>query len=406
MPRRITAALSLALFAGCGDAASEDEPEPIRSDTLVVYSSLPRSGASAAVGDAVAAGQRLALADAGRRVAGRRLKLVELDSAEPEERDWTPDRVEENAETAADDPAAIAYLGDLELGASAVSLPVTNEESILQVSPTDGLTSLTIPQTGPGAGPERFYPAERRSFLRLVPPDSSQAAPLVGLAQRAGAQRVALVHDGGIYARQLAGGVEQAAVDQGLEVTRVERLEPDPEDAPELARKLTRDPEEAPDGVIYLGIGGEAGQTMLAAMQHGGLRGLPLVAAAPMARPGAVVDRGHRPFEALAPIPPARLHPPEGRRVLARLGRGGSPAPVEALYGYESMRLLLAALGDAGAGVADRRAVIEAARRQGGSGSVIGRYRFDARGDTSLERLAVYRVEGGRPEYRGRPPSP
>ena len=397
----MTAALSLALLAGCGDAASEDEPEPISSDTLVVYSSLPRSGASAAIGNAVAAGQRLALDDAGARVGSRTVKLVELDSAEPEERDWTPDLVEENAEAAADDPAAIAYLGDLELGASAVSLPVTNEESILQVSPTDGLTSLTIPQTGPGAGPERFYPAERRSFLRLVTPDSSLAGPLVALVSRAGARRVALVHDGGIYARQLAGSVEQAAVDRGLAVTDVERLEPDPEEALELARKLGPD---APQAIVYLGIGGEPADTMLAAMEHGRLRRLPLIASSPLTREGAVTDRGHRPFEAVSPIPPVALHPKAGRRVLERLAAGGPAPPVEALYGYESMRLLLAALRAAGPGVTDRRAVIQAARRIGGRGSVIGSYRFDARGDTSLKRIGLWRVEGGRPRYLGSAP--
>ena len=359
--------LSLALLAGCGEAASEDEPEPIRSDTLVVYSSLPRSGASAAVGDAVAAGQRLALADArepGRRVAGS----SSSSSTAPSRRSATghPDRVEENAETAPDDPAAIAYLGDLELGASAVSLPVTNEESILQVSPTDGLTSLTIPQTGPGAGPERFYPAERRNFLRLVPPDSSQAGPLVGLAQRAGARSIALVHDGGIYGRQLAGAVEQAAVDRGLEVTRVERLEPDPEDAPELARKLTRDPEEAPDGRDL--PGDRRGARPDDARRDGAGQASATCRSWPPRRwPGrarsSVAGTGRsRPCRRSRP---RACIPQAGRRVLARLGRGGAPAPVEALYGYESMRLLLAALRDAGAGVADRRAVIEAARAPG-----------------------------------------
>ena len=393
--------LSLALLGGCGDAASEDEPEPIRSDTLVVYSSLPRSGASAAIGDAVAAGQRLALEDSGGRIGSRKVKLVELDSAEPEERDWTPDLVEENAETAAEDPAAIAYLGDLELGASAVSLPVTNEESILQISPADGLTSLTIPQTGPGAGPERFYPAERRSFLRLVTPDSSLAGPLVALAGREGARRIALVHDGGIYARQLAGSVEQAAADRGFVVTDVERLEPDPDDAPDLAPKLGPD---APQAVIYVGIGGEPADTMLAAMEYGRLRTLPLIASSPLARPGAVTDRDHRPFEAVSPIPPSRLQPKAGRRVLERLSDGGAPPPVEALYGYESMRLLLAALRDAGGKVTNRRAVIQTARSHGGRGSVIGPYSFDARGDTSLKRIGLYRVEGGRPRYVGPAP--
>ena len=149
----MTAVLALALLAGCGGGGGNERAEPVHRDTLVVYSSLPLSGGSQIVGDAVAAGERLALSDAGGRVSSYHVKLVELDSAEPDERDWDPDRVAENASRAAGDPAAIAYLGELELGATAVSLPVTNEHSILQVSPTDGLTSLTLPQSGPGEGP-------------------------------------------------------------------------------------------------------------------------------------------------------------------------------------------------------------------------------------------------------------
>src|SRR5687767_3826474 len=225
--RPLTAVLSLALLAGCGGDDADERSAPRDADTLVVYSSLPRTGGSAVRGEAVGAGQRLALADAGGSVGRYSVKLAELDSAEPDERDWDPDRVAENAGRAADDPAAIAYLGELELGASAVSLPVTNEESILQVSPTDGLTSLTLPQSGPGAGPERFYPEDARNFLRLVPPDAAQAGPLVAIARRAGVARLALAHDGGIFGRQLAGAVEQAAVDGGLEVTTVERVQPD-----------------------------------------------------------------------------------------------------------------------------------------------------------------------------------
>ena len=52
----------------------------------------------------------------------------------------------------------------------------------------------------------------------------------------------------------------------------------------------------------------------------------------------------------------------------------------------------------------DRRAVIEAARDRGGSGSVLGPYRFDARGRYSRRPLALYGLEAGRLEYRGRPP--
>ena len=403
MPGKVTGLLSLVLLAGCGGTGADREPEPIRADTLVVYSSLPRTGAAAPVGDAVAAGQRLALADAGGRAGRYGVKLVELDSGGPGERDWDPARVEENAERAADDLAAIAYLGELELGASAVSLPVTNEESILQVSPADGLTSLTLPQTGPGAGPERFYPSGIRSFLRLVPPDSLQAGALAALARRTGARRIALAHDAGVFGRQLAGAVEQAVTDRGLTVVAVEHVEPGPDDeALPLAGRLAR---EEPQAVIYHGIGGEPGQTVLTAMREGPLAGGPLMAASPLARPGALgAAEPEDPMDVVSPILPAGHYPRRGRRILERIARGGPAPPVEALYGYESMRLVLAALEEAGKRAGDRREVIEIARERGSRGSVIGRYRFDARGDSSRRRLALYRLWRGRLAYRGPAP--
>jgi branched-chain amino acid transport system substrate-binding protein len=401
--RPLTAVLSLALLAGCGGDGSDERSEPRDANTLVVYSSLPRTGGSAIRGEAVAAGQRLALADAGGRVGPYKVKLVELDSAEPDERDWDPDRVAENAGRAADDEAAIAYLGELELGATAVSLPVTNEESILQVSPTDGLTSLTVPQSGPGAGPERFYTEDARNFLRLVPPDAAQAGSLVAIARRAGADRVALAHDGGIFGRQLAGAVEQAAVDRGLEVTGVERVQPDLDEAPELAEDLAEDD---PQAVIYLGIGGDPAETVIAAVADPALAARSLTAASPLANPGALPAREPaRGVAVVSPMLPAAQYPRAGRRVLRRLGRRqGSAPPVEALYGYESMRIVLEALRAAGRRATDRVAVIEAARERGPHGSVIGRYRFDDRGDTSLRRLSEYQLERGELEYRGPAP--
>ena len=105
--------------------------------------SRPTEGPSAATGRAVAAGERQALADAGARAGRYRIRLVELSASKPGSGNWDPGQVSENASRAAKDPRAIAYVGELNLGASAVSVPVTNKAGLLQVSPTDGLASLT-----------------------------------------------------------------------------------------------------------------------------------------------------------------------------------------------------------------------------------------------------------------------
>ena len=102
---------------------------------------------------------------------------------------------------------------------------------------------------------------------------------------------------------------------------------------------------------------------------------------------------------------PARQYPAKGRRILERLEDEADAAPpVEALYGYESMRLVLEGLRAAGRKATDREALIAAARDRGPLGSVIGPYRFDDRGDTSRRPLALYELEGGELEYRGRAP--
>jgi branched-chain amino acid transport system substrate-binding protein len=259
-----------------------------------------------------------------------------------------------------------------------------------------------VPQAGAEAGPERFYTEDARNFLRLVPPDSAQAGPLVAVARAEGVSRIALAHDGGVFGRQLAGGVEQAAADQGVEVTTVERVEPDLDEAASLARQLAEDD---PEAVIYLGIGGDPAETLLAAMASRELVADQLAAAAPLARPGALPSgEPSRPLRVTSPILPRDRYPAAGRRILDRIAETEPSPPVEALYGYESMRLVLHALRVAGKRATDRVAVIEAARSRGPEGSVIGRYRFDRRGDTSRHRLALYELDRGELEYLGAGP--
>src|SRR2546423_8477542 len=150
--------LALAL-AACGSSEPRSAP---RGGALTVYSSLPREGVSSRAADAVAAGEALPLSDARGHAAGHPVRLVELDSAAPGGDTWDPAVVEANARRAADDPTAIAYLGELDLGGSAVSVPVTSAADLPQVSPPGGPTSLTRPDPArPRAGPQSHYPRGR-----------------------------------------------------------------------------------------------------------------------------------------------------------------------------------------------------------------------------------------------------
>jgi branched-chain amino acid transport system substrate-binding protein len=327
--------LACATLTGCLGNEGGDERPLIEGDVATVYSSAPRHGVSATTAEEVLAGERRALEERGGRAGELRIRLRQLPATDDRDRSWDPALVAENAHRAADDPTAIAYLGELDFGATAVSLPITNNAGLLQVSPGDGLTSLTQRPPGrPRAGPERYYPTDRRSFVRIGPIDLSEADRLVELLADAGAQRFALVFDREIYGRELAAQLVERARRAGLTPVASEEYRGRVDDIPDIARSLA---EQRPDAIVQLGVAGPGTLPMMNAIADQ-LPGVPLFASSGMlATPGLALPAAPS-MEAVGP----ELEP---RRA-----------------GYEAMRLVLDAVAEGGR---DRRRVVSAGLRLG-----------------------------------------
>lgn len=347
---------TVASLAACG----EDAPDSTRvaGDTLTVYASLPAHGADAHAGAAAKRGMRQALAEAGNRAGGRAIRFVPMSSTRRGDERWDPGTVEANADRAAADPTAIAYLGELERGASAVSLPVTNRVPILQVSPTDSLTSLT--QTPPGrprAGPERYYPDGRRTFARLVPPDVEAARRIAAALRRSGVQRLATVTGDGIADHELETMVIALIGDrQPRTVTRLDapRADDDSKRIAELASELV---ESEPDAIVFAAANLPRSRAALAAISSR-LPGATVIGGPALARLTETSAEWGLSC-AQAGVPAGRvLSRPAQRRLEALRRASGSDLGIEALLGYDAMRLTLAAIEEAGP---DRLAVAHAA---------------------------------------------
>ena len=404
------AAAVVALPAGgCGGARKQDE-ETIRGAHVTVYASAPLEGPDRTVAADVVRGERLALADAGGRVGRYRLRLVTLDAATPKAGGWDPSQISQNARRVADDPAAVAYVGELDNNSSAISIPLLNEAGILEVSPLDTAMALTTRSRAVAGSPERYYPNLReagRTFARVVPNDRVQAAALVRYMADEGVRRLALLVDEDTTALALADVVRAEAPGAGIAIASDEAVDGGARDHHDLVQRLLA---QRPDAVLYAGgardvrvrVGTERLWRELAAADPE----LKLFAPDALADPRFLSATGAAGKETYVTRPVLALsaYPGAARRFARAFAAryGAAPAP-EALYGYEAMRAVLAAtraaVRGAGSGRLTRAAIVRAFFATRAPQGVLGRYAIDARGDTSLHRYGAYRVVDGQLRY-------
>jgi branched-chain amino acid transport system substrate-binding protein len=398
MSRRPGSVLLLVLLAfalaGCASSGGGGG-STVSGDVLRIYSSQPLKGRSADRAQAIVRGERLALADAGGRVGKRRVELIALDDSDPETGTWDPGVVSANARKAAQDDKTIAYLGEMDTGASAVAIPILNETDILEVSPTDTVAGFTRDKgAGPGE-PDKYYPTRDRNFVRHVPPDDVQAAALLTLLQDEKATKAFVVEDGKLYGQALARQFVRGAKAKGVDVVKTQPVDLDDVDVDKLAAEIAAS---GADAFVYSGEW-HANTVALFQAVAGAAPKIKLFGADALADDAFAAelgDAGDRTF-ITAPWRALKDYPAEAKAVAKRYEeRYHEPMPPQALYGYEAMGGVLAAIQRAGKDGNDRGKVIDEMFDTRNRSSVLGTYSVDEDGDTSIKSYGSYRVRDGR----------
>src|ERR1700733_5495247 len=175
------AVLSVAALSACGartnssDGGTVGGPAGSAGNVVDIYSSLPLRGPEAADAIPLANGIRLALSQSGGKAGPFMVQYTPLDDSAPNG-GWDPSQTAANARRAAADPHAVYYIGEFDDDASEVSMPILNQAGLAQVSPTNTYVGLTTNQLGSASGAPPYAPTGTRTYLRIVPTDSVQAA--------------------------------------------------------------------------------------------------------------------------------------------------------------------------------------------------------------------------------------
>ena len=400
------AAIALAAAACSSSGSSTSSSSSSGSaNTIDIYSSLPLQGASTAQTNPMVNGIKLALAETGGKAGQWTVNYQSLDDSTAAAGKWDPGQTAANARKVATDPKAVYYIGEFNSGASEVSIPILNQGGIPQVSPANTYVGLTtsLPGSAPGE-PQKYYPSGTRTFLRIVPIDSIQAASDLIAMKEAGCTKVAVANDKEAYGAGLATLLELEKGFYGVTITSNTGVDPT---APNFRSYASTIQGQGADCFFFAGIVSN-GAVQITKDVH---------SAIPTAKvfggDGVCTDSY---TSAAKGGVPASLYPliectvatqdlaayPGGKTFLAayKAKYGTSNPDPYAIYGYEVMKLGLDTIKSLGAQGNSKSAVLKALFATTARQSVLGVYGFDKNGDTTLKSYGLYKVgSNGEPVF-------
>ena len=379
-----------------GSGGSSTSSSDSGSSNLTIYSSLPLQGDSRPQSVSVNNGEQLALEKAGNKAGKFTISYKKLDDATAAAGKWDPGATSSDARKAAQDKTTIAYLGEFNSGASAISIPILNEAGILQISPSNTAVGLTRSQGADKGEPDKYYPSGKRTYGRVVPADHIQAAAQVTYQKDNNCTKLYILNDKEVYGKGIADQVAPLAKAAGITVLGNDGIDPKAANYRALAGTIKT---KGADCIFFGGItqnnAVQLWKDLNAALPSAKLFGPDGVAESAFSE--KIGTKAEKQTYITNPTLDPKLYPQSGQDFFKeyKAKYGADPEPY-AIYGYEAMSIALQAITDAGDKGNDRQAVIDAFFKIKNRESVLGTYSIDENGDTTLSDYGGNRIEGGK----------
>jgi branched-chain amino acid transport system substrate-binding protein len=391
---------SVLALSACGGGARKSRSAAVLSGdgkTVDIYSSLPLQGPSRRQGVAIVNGIKLALSQAGGKAGPWTVNYQSLDDSTAAAGQWEPSQTAANARQAAADPRVVYYIGEFNSDASEVSIPILNVAGVPQVSPANTYVGLTTNEPGSASGePQKYYPTRTRTFLRIVPSDSIQAAADLLAMKQAGCTKVALANDKEPYGTGLAQLLELEKESYGIDITSNTGIDPN---APSSGFSAATIKAHGPDCFAFAGIASDGAvqitKDVNAVLPKAKIFGPDGLCTSAWTNPklGGVPASIDPLIQCTVPTLDLPAYP-GGKTFLAAYKakyRVANPDPY-AIYGYEAMKLGLDTIAKLGAQGDGKSAVLKALFATRDRDSVLGTYSFNRDGDTTLKSFGLYKV--------------
>ena len=393
------AALAFAACSGGGGGGGGSKGE------IEIWSSLPRQGSSKAQSDTIVNAINLALEEKKGVAGGYTVKYTDKDDSTSAAGKWDEATEIKNANDAVADDKLVAYIGTFNSGAAKLSIPILCGKGIAMVSPANTYPGLTKAGKGEADEPDKYYPNGcTRNYFRVVAADDLQGLAGAKWAAKLGAKNVYVLDDTELYGKGIADVFNKEAPGAGLTVLGRDGIDGKATDYKALAEKIKAT---NPDLVYFGGItqnnAGQLWRDLRDAMPSVKLMGpdgileQEWIDAAGEAAEGTYITFGGLPADKLTG---------KGADFVKNYNAKYPNNPPEAYtaYGYEAAGTVLAAIEKAAAAnpadtLALRAGVLKAIAETKDYDGALGKWSFNAEGDTSLTAMSGNIVKDGKFQF-------
>jgi len=364
-------------------------------ETVKIVSSLPRTGSANAQTTTMVNGIKMAIEEAGNKAGPFTIVYEDWDDASPERGQWDPAVVAANADKAVRDTDVVAVIGTYNSGAAKIMMPKLNQAGVAMVSPANTWPGLTKPGVGEANEPMVYRPSGNITYFRVVPADDIQGAVGAKWAKELGCKKVFVLHDRELYGKGIADIFQKSAPANGLTVTGFEGIDPKASNYRSLVTKIRQT---GSDLVYYGGTTQTNGGQIAKDLRAGGLKDIKYMVPDACFEQAFIEAAGAanldgRTYVTFGGVPPEELTGKGAEFVAKYKAKYGSAPEGYAVYGYDSAKAVIGAIERAGS--KDRAAIIKELAATKDLDGGLGKWSFDANGDTTLTTMSGNAVEGG-----------
>jgi branched-chain amino acid transport system substrate-binding protein len=384
--------------SSCGPIRYEGEGDP----DVLIASDLPLQGANRSLTTEMADAIEFTLKRQDWKSGDLKIGYQSCDDSTAQAGSWDSAKCSANGRAYANNESVIGVVGTFNSGCAKLVIPVLNrapDGPVAMVSPSNTNPGLT--EAGPGAdpgAPDIYYPTGTRNYARVVWNDQHQGAANALFTKQQGLKNVFVVNDKQTYGLGIANLYRDYATKLGIKIAGFQAWDENASSYESLASRIKAS---GADGVFLGGIVCLNGGKLIKDLRATLGADFQIIAPDGFTPISATIDgagaAANGMFISQPGVPENQLKG-EGAKFVTdfKAETGKSAVDPYTAYAAQAAKVLLDAIERSDG---TRASVAKELFNTDVKGGILGDFKIDENGDTSLGTVTFFQVKGGEPVF-------